>query len=725
MKIAIIYNKNEVLESDVINVFGMPTKETYNPDTIERTAKSLEKGGHQLKIIDGNMHIVNELEQFMPKVVKGERPGMVFNMAYGIQGHSRYTHIPSMLEMLGIPYVGSNPEGHAIALDKVMSKIVFGRYQLPTPAFWVFSSADEHSSDIEYPVIVKPKMEAVSFGLRVVDNETDLSEAVEFIIKEFNQPALVEKFIPGREFAVGLLGNGSNLETLPIVEIDLNNDPNAIQTVDDKKHTPKPKICPAPLDEATAEELRKLACKAFNALGLYDFARVDFRMDKNNEIYILEINSMASLGATGSYVHAAKVAGYDYTALINRMLDVAAVRYFGSSIKQEEIKNATAKAAPLHVRIRSYLRSNLPTFENTLKQLVSVNSYVHDIENVNTLGKMLSERFQNLGFHRQFFPQTEVGNILFYSNHMEEQNDILLLGHLDTHYDSQNYIPFYYEQGKIFGSGVAESKGGLTIILAALQALRFIRVLKKIHCAVLITTDDTLGGTFSNKYIKEIAQQSKYVVGTKFGNRNGGIVTACAGTRPYHVKITNIKNDDMQKAPNVTTNVCQKILEWQKLSCEEKGIEVLVDSLHVQIMPGRGSDYGTLNMNVQFKEKEQGDEIDRRIRKIAEKGTNSDLTVQVKRGIRRLPLIETAANLRFFETVKDLAEKLEIRLHPMYRKTSSDICHVPENIPVLDGLGPVGGNIRSANEYVLRDSLIDRSALLSLIIYHSSLASKD
>ena len=121
MKVAVIFNKKVVDAADVINVFGPQTKERYNPKTVERVATSLEKGGHNVKVIEGNINVVDELGYFMPRVIGGERPGMVFNMAYGIQGYSRYTHIPAMLEMLGVPYVGSGPEAHAIALDKVIS----------------------------------------------------------------------------------------------------------------------------------------------------------------------------------------------------------------------------------------------------------------------------------------------------------------------------------------------------------------------------------------------------------------------------------------------------------------------------------------------------------------------------------------------------------------------------------------------------------------------------
>lgn len=720
MRVAVIFNKPEIKDFDVINIFGMQTKERYNPKTVEMVASALEKGGHNVRVIEGNMEVDDELQNFMPKSVSNEPPGMVFNMAYGIQGQSRYTHIPAMLEMLGIPYVGSNPAGHAIALDKVMSKIIFLRHDLPTPAFWVFSGPDDDYSDVKYPVIVKPKMEAVSFGLRIVDNEKDLKDAVEFILKEFQQQALAEEFIPGREFAVGLLGNGSTLKTLPIVEIDLDGDPNAIQTIEDKMQKPRDKICPAELPEEKAEEMRKLARDAFNSLNLYDFSRVDIRMDSEGKMYLLEINSMASLGMSGSYVFAAQKTGHTYTSLVNRMLDVAAIRYFGElPEKPEDSQGKKAGVSePLHIRVRSYLRSQLKTIESYLEWMVSINSYFQNLESVNTLGNWVSNRFQHIGFQSQVYPQSEVGNMLYFSNHNDEQNDILLIGHLDSIHDYQDFVPFYEERGRIYGSDVAESKGGLAVILAALQALRFARVLKRIRCGVLLTTDSSLGGKFSKKLIAEIAENSKYVVNTKYGDLNGGIVASCSGTRQYQIEVTNIKSSKARSSADVIAGVCQKVLLWQKLSSEEKGFQVTVNSIDAKTSHGRASDHATITLIARFEEKSRSAELDEHIRRIAERSINAKLQVQVKRGPRLLPVANTEKNVRFFEDVKTLARRLEIRIEPVHRFSSSDICFVPETVPVLDGFGPIGGDTNTLNEYVLRDSLIDRSALLALTVYH-------
>ena len=98
---------------------GMQNREFYSEKNVKRVASCLENGGHNVRILDGNMYIIDRLKNFMPRIIEGEKIGMVFNMAYGIQGESRYTHIPSLLEMLGVPYIGSSPSGHTLALDKV------------------------------------------------------------------------------------------------------------------------------------------------------------------------------------------------------------------------------------------------------------------------------------------------------------------------------------------------------------------------------------------------------------------------------------------------------------------------------------------------------------------------------------------------------------------------------------------------------------------------------
>ncbi len=629
MKVAVIYNKGLADNDSVINPFGRPNKEIYNPETVKKVASALEKGGHTVKIFDGDMHLADKLKGFMPKVIEGDRPGMVFNMAYGIQGESRYTHIPAMLEMLGVPYVGSGPAAHAVALDKVLTKIIFQKYGLPTPQFWVFNSAQEVLSDVTYPVIVKPKMEAVSFGLRVVDNIDDLREAVEFITKEFSQSALVEQFIPGREFAVGILGNGIDAEVLPIVEIDLNNDPNAIQTVQHKLEKPKEKICPANVDDELKERIQHLTRKAFNSLGLFDFSRVDFRMDMEGNLYLLEINSMASLGRTGSYVRAAATAGLNFDAMINRMLDTAAIRYFGSS-NQELLVNGEDKEKGKAIKIRSFIRSQFPEIKDNIRKMINTESYVYNTEGVNELGNWLSFKLKKFGFTREVFNRNEVGNCLYFQNHSDEKNDFLMLGHLDTSYRHKDMVEYYERRGRIYGSGATENKGGLAVMLAALGALRYARSLRSKKIGILITTDDSIGGKYSADVIHHYSLRSARVIGLKYGDMNNGVVVSRAGTSSFEVELSNTKRMGNEEGTDIFELVAKKILAIKKMGKEVPG-QITVKTASSELNYGLVADHAAIHLTTRYDSKEAGEEINRELENLLRKGKKKDLRLIIKK----------------------------------------------------------------------------------------------
>lgn len=332
MKIAIVYNRDS---QAVIRLFGKPNREKYDLDTIEKIKVALEQGGHQVEAFESDKHTIARLESFMAQEDQKEHGGMVFNLSYGIQGRARYTHLPAMLEMLGVPYVGSGPETHAIALDKVLTKIVLLHHGLPTPRFMVVERPEEAlplKDGLHYPLIVKPKDEAVSYGLRIVGNDEALVEGVRNIFEQFQCATLVEEYIEGREINVGLLGNDP-VVSMPPCEI-LFDEGEHIYTYEDKKGFSGRTIrkeAPAQLDEALLQRISKLAVEAYKAIGCFDAARVDFRLDQNNEPTILEVNSMPSLTPEGSYVFAAGKMGLDYEALVNRLVEVATQRYFGRS----------------------------------------------------------------------------------------------------------------------------------------------------------------------------------------------------------------------------------------------------------------------------------------------------------------------------------------------------------------------------------------------------------
>lgn len=710
MKVAIIYNQDF---SKVIYKFGMQNNEKYNPKTVKAVAKALEKGGHNVNIIDGNMHMIEELQDFMPQVVDGEQMGLVFNMAYGIQGESRYTHIPSMLEMLGIPYVGSTPAGHAMALDKVITKIIWQKHGIPTPKFWVFNSINDDMSDVEFPVIVKPKMESVSFGLKVVHNIDDLKESVKFVVDEFKQAVLVEQFIRGREFAVGLLGN-SPVEAFPVLEIDLNNDPNAIQTLDDKKSKPRPKICPANIPEELAKKMQNISIDAFNALHLRDFARVDIRLDEKGEIHLLEINSMASLGESGSYLKAASAIGYNFSSLVNKMLDVAATRYFTMEEHEQVVSNTIV---PLSSRIRGFLRGRQTQTEKFLEKIVNSNSWVRNVEGVNNIGAYLVKEFRSVGFQEKIYPQLEIGNTILLTNTIDDHYDVLFLDNIDTSERISDYEHYYATEQKIFGSGVWENKGGIAILLSAMRALKFTRRLNKKKIAILLTTDNSIKGKFSKGIVEKLSENATYTIGLKGAFRDGGLVGSRSGSGIYTCFMKMKKSNDAGDVSLTQSKFLQFVKKAVDQTNIEKGFIVSVANSKLEASLNEPFSHGEVMLSIRYQTLEDYKEFENKLKRLIPKSDMKLLNLHMEKGESRPAMSRTKEREELWKNIKSLSKKMGIRLLDEHRWSSSDICFVPLEKSVIDGMGPVGAKPKNNSEYILRHSLLERALLLAMTVH--------
>src|SRR5262245_3207233 len=131
MKVAVVWNHSM---AGVISRFGRPCPERYAERHVRMVVEALRAGGHEAALLEGDKTLLAELERFLSPQAGERPPGLVFNMAYGIQGDCRYTHVPAMLEMAGVPYTGSDPLGHALALNKVITKVLMREAGVPTPA---------------------------------------------------------------------------------------------------------------------------------------------------------------------------------------------------------------------------------------------------------------------------------------------------------------------------------------------------------------------------------------------------------------------------------------------------------------------------------------------------------------------------------------------------------------------------------------------------------------
>ncbi|WP_394890009.1 ATP-grasp domain-containing protein [Mesorhizobium sp. AaZ16] len=326
MRVAVVWNGDR---TGVINRFGQSRPEEDGHETVEGVVAALQDGGHETLLCEGDKRLLSALERFMPPDPEARPSGIVFNMAYGIQGECRLTHLPAMLEMAGVPYTGSSPLGHGLALDKVIAKRLIRDAGVPTPNFRVMRRGTESTGDLRFPVVVKPRHGFASFGLQLINEPAQLRQAVEVIVMQYAQDALVEEYIEGREITVALLGNGE-LEVLPFVEHDFGDRETRLLTRE--AVAAPPKICPARIASKLTTLLRDISAATFRACQCRDYARVDLRIDRSGQPFVLEINSMPWLGMQSLYSLAATTAGHSYSSLINRILDAAHTRYFGIGI---------------------------------------------------------------------------------------------------------------------------------------------------------------------------------------------------------------------------------------------------------------------------------------------------------------------------------------------------------------------------------------------------------
>ncbi len=711
MKIAIIYNRDS---QAVINLFGVPNREKYGLETIERIKKALESGGHQVKAFEGDKNIIHKLEEFMPAVISGERPGLVFNLSYGIQGRSRYTHIPGILEMLGVPYVGSSPETHAIALDKVVTKMILSQKGLPTPRYTVLENPESPmTDDLQYPLIVKPKDEAVSFGLRIVRNEQELREGAKVIYGKFRSPTLVEEFIEGREVNVALLGNDP-VEALPPVEL-LFPEGEQIYTYEDKiKQSGRnvEKVCPAQLSPEKTEEIKALAIAAFKALGCFDSARVDFRLDKDGKPYILEMNSMASMGLGGSYVFAAERVGMDYNALANRLIEIASKRYFGTAVPENILDNDNKG------KVFSFLTLNRDTMEEELRNWTNLPSWTDDPVGLAAVVKKFDERMGELGLE-PVEPYTNLRSAWTWQTKAGFHEGTLLVVPVDIPCDrGQGYpIPFRLDPEWLYGEGIASSRAGIVCMLQALAALREVDKLDTAKVGVFIYSDEGRGMRYSSRVLREAASRAGRVIVLQPGFQGGKVIDQRRGSRKFSIQVegVSLRIGFRGNQEDVLAWFLKKAASVSDLSRPEQRLSVAVQDVHSErfsmLLPHRVR----ATVYVTYLESQLADLAEAEIRKVFTPAY-PEVRAYVEKLEERAPLVRADTAASVISRLKSISEDWKLPFGVESSLLPSAAGEVPSDVPVLCGFGPSGRDVYTPYECVHRGEFLQRALLLTLYL---------
>lgn len=307
-----------------------------DPETIKMMVKHLKACGYEVIPLEANQEAYLKLYRLREKI------DLVFNYAEGIYGQGREAHLPAMLEMLQIPYTGSSVLTHALLLNKAKTKEVLKVNGLPVLPQQIFkTSQEELNPSLEFPLIVKPIAQGSSAGITnrsVVFKKKELFIQVEFVRKTFQQEALVEPFLTGREFSVAMLGNPPKI--LPLVEADHKSLPKKYLPLDslevkwyfEEKGGEDHLICPAKIKPHLRRKIEEICFEAWETLEILDWCRMDLRCNEEENPYVLEVNSPAGLIAPevsqSSYLPlSGRVAGMSYQSLLKTIIKAAQERY--------------------------------------------------------------------------------------------------------------------------------------------------------------------------------------------------------------------------------------------------------------------------------------------------------------------------------------------------------------------------------------------------------------
>lgn len=313
-------------------------------ETIQAIRSSIESDGHVTEFLPADSTLADRIKEFCPDIC--------FNIAEGEGGDSREAQVPALLEMLHVPYTASRVLANALALDKTMTKRIWRDFGLPTASFQEFVTGEEPlSQHLTFPLFVKPAREGTGMGMdgdSIVYNEDQLRVRVRKVIETYHQPALVEDFLPGREFTVGVLGrqdgarfsprpdlyNSDGFHRFPVLEVDnsCSITPGVYGNLAKSLYTGENGvpdfICPAVIDEELANELQDLAIRGHLAVGAVDVSRLDIRLDVLGKPRLIEINSLPGLSPGFSDLCVISQAeGLTYTDLILEILYLGASRF--------------------------------------------------------------------------------------------------------------------------------------------------------------------------------------------------------------------------------------------------------------------------------------------------------------------------------------------------------------------------------------------------------------
>ncbi len=302
----------------------------------EHVQEALTKNGYRTSLFNMNSDI-KRLIQF----IEEKDPDLIFNLCESVGDESTHEmFVAGLYELLGVAYTGAGAFTLGMCQNKVRTKQVLSFHKIRVPKFALYKNTNEVNEeqfDLKFPVIVKPSLEDASVGIdngSVVDNFTALKKRVRYIFQNFDQPALVDEYIEGRELNVAIIGNRRPI-ILPISEIDFSGLPSDLPRIvtyaakwmegtDEYKGTVG--ICPAQITADIEKQAKEIALLAYRVMGCRDYARVDMRLDKNNNLYVIEVNPNPDISDDAGFARSCRAYGFSFDEIINKIVEYALER---------------------------------------------------------------------------------------------------------------------------------------------------------------------------------------------------------------------------------------------------------------------------------------------------------------------------------------------------------------------------------------------------------------
>ncbi len=343
LKVAVIFNEahpemyvksveHELKELDFIPYFEV--EELTPIEEYEILAGRLVKTG-----LDAYPLNIKDDLQLLLRNLKKDQPDVIFNFVELYNDNSRLEmNFVGLFELLGIPYTGAPPMALANCQNKVLAKRILNSSGIRTPRYiYIKNRRKNYNHGLNFPLIVKPAFEDASVGIEndsIAETQKQLNERVDYVLTYFTQPVLVEEFIDGRELNIAVLGD-KEPQALPISEIDFAEMPDHLYNIVsyqakwDPQHEAYHKTipsCPAILPKKVEKKAKAIALKAFKTMGCRDYARVDMRLSKNKELFVLEVNPNPDLTEGAGFMRSADAAGYSYVRALKKIINLAWAR---------------------------------------------------------------------------------------------------------------------------------------------------------------------------------------------------------------------------------------------------------------------------------------------------------------------------------------------------------------------------------------------------------------